>query len=125
MKKEVVSGAPFLSTSRGFCHPWIRQSAKDRRVGESAANIHVVEFEKVCRLQRSGDAHFEESDRGVCTAAMVVKARTRLQLARASERREDQIWFNSVGASEPIESQDALVLKHLHHDADHLFSPFM
>lgn len=65
MKKEVVSGAPFLSTSRGFCHPWIRQSAKDRRVGEGAANIHVVELEKVCRLERSGDAHFEESDRGV------------------------------------------------------------
>ena len=125
MKKEVVSAHRFCPQVEVSAHPWIRQSAKDRRVGEGAANIHVVELEKVCRLERSGDAHFEESDRGVCTAAMVVKARTRLQLARASERREDQIWFNSVGASEPIESQDALVLKHLHHDADHLFSPFM
>ena len=55
----------------------IRGSGSQRRTGgsvsEGAANIHVVEFEKVCRLERSGDAHFEESDRGVCTAAMVVK----------------------------------------------------
>ena len=57
------------------------------------------------------------------TAAMVVKARTRLQLARGAKTKFGSTQWKQANQSSTYVSMSRLKL--LHHDADHLSSPFM